>query len=258
MDYNNQTRSKMIIIILIFFVVVISVTLGLWELASILFQTDIGLQFLFWGLTSLSAIAILAVVLANIISKPLQTLSDVIVYTGHKNRSGMTAPDPNKLRIGRKLIASLTQQIYDMSSMADHSKEITQNKEDSHDKKSQASILDHINMPIIGIDSKQNVTMVNRDAIEYLNKEKKDIIGKPVYDAASMSFKDDATFEQWLGESQKNTAINNMTWERVRIVDADGNAKKQFDLVASFSKENQTGTETILVIFDRTEQYYKR
>jgi len=34
-------------------------------------------------------------------------------------------------------------------------------------------------------------------------------------------------------------------------------AKKQFDLVASFSKENQSGTETFLVIYDRTQQYYR-
>ncbi len=255
MDYYKNATSKIALTIILFFAIAILLAGGSWLIAMSIFTGDANLAYTFWIVIFVPGEMLLALVLAKIISEPLKMLSDVIVYAGHSNRDGQATPDTESLKIGRELVSSLARQVYDLASMSTQSEKLVGGGKDL--PTSSSSLLDHIDMPIIGIDEKQNVTVVNRQASKYFEKSAKEAIGKPVYDLASMSFQGEETFEIWLKNSQKNTAINSKVWERVRTDDEKGTAKKQFDLVASFSKENQTGTETILVIYDRTQQYYR-
>lgn len=269
MDYNKKTARKITLSIALSFILLVGAAGGLWILAETLFPYDDPLAYLSWGAAMMVIIIILAIIMTKIVNRPLQMLYDVIVYAGHSSRGG-TPPDTERLHTGRQLVTALARQVYDLASMSEQSNDVvlqsgTQNANttqpsatktpDAPVANSSAKILDHIGIPIIGLDSSQNVTMINRQAEDYLGTKSDKIIGKPFYDTASLAFQGDETFEQWLKNSQDNTAVGTRIWERVRISDETGAATKQFDLVASFSKGNQSGTETMLAIYDRTGQY---
>jgi signal transduction histidine kinase len=69
-----------------------------------------------------------------------------------------------------------------------------------------------------------------------------------------MSFPNEDTFDAWLGGAKKNTVTATSSWERVRLNRLDESAL-QFDLAAYYNKGNPQHIETILVLFDHTEQY---
>ena len=257
MDYNKRTTRKLNMIIIVFFLVAVGTTVGLWQLSSNLFKVDETAQYAFWIVTSGASLFALSLGLTHIVYKPLQTLFDVIVYAGHSSRGG-AAPNTESLHLGRELITSLARQVYDLTSMSAQGDKVVKNKKGDETATStpqNVSLFDHIGLPIVGLDPNQIITVVNREFAEYIDQPAEAIVGMPLYDAMSLSFQSGETFEEWLRNSQKNTAVGNKVWERVRIVDTQAHAVKQFDLVASFSKDNQSGTETMLIIYDRTEQY---
>ena len=263
MDYNKQTARRLTLIILVFFAVASAIVVALWHIAGALFENGSVTNYSFWVISTLLLLYFLARLLSNVALKPLRTLFNVIVFAGHSNRGG-AAPNTDKLHLGRKLVTSLARQVYDLASISKQSIETTAQPKGAattpalaQTAPASSAILDHIAMPLIGIDSAQNVTIINRVACEYLNKKPEEVIGKPIFDAMSLSFQSEETFELWLKNSQANVAVGSRVWERVRIVDETGSPQKQFDLVASFSKNNQTGTETMLAVYDRSQKYLR-
>jgi two-component system, OmpR family, sensor histidine kinase VicK len=260
MDYNKQITEKLTLIIAVFLVIFVALFSGIWLISSYLFRDDPVLLYFFSLTTTLFVALILAKLLANIVNKPLKTIFEIIVYAGHSNRGGV-APNVDKLRLGRKLVTSLAHQIYDLASMSQESHAVMQENEQTFSsaqtKPTSISIIDQIGIPLFGINSDQKITIINRAAREYIDKKEEKIIGKPFYDVVSLSFQGEETFEQWLRKSQQNTAVGNKVWERVCLADSQGDHIKQFDLNATFSKDNQSGTETMLAIFDRSEKYFR-
>lgn len=264
MDYSKKATLKITLANLVFFALasVLSVAVGL--LSTKLFPGNLLAQVGVTILVGLIVLFFMAVVLTRIVADPLKKLSDVIVYATHSSRSG-AAPDTETLKIGRELVTSLALQIYDLASINEKKNEVTaENQEPTPQPTAQESspsvepnkILDHIGTPTIGIDAKQNITIVNRAACEYFGKEKEQIVGKPLFDAANMSFHNSDTFESWLKETQQKSAFSNKTWEKVRVDITDSEKSRLFDLVASYSKDEREGsTETMLTVYDRTEFY---
>lgn len=195
--------------------------------------------------------------------KPLNALSDAIVFAGHSSRGGV-APDTDSLKIGREMITALALQVYDLASMSgqgsniaseDNTQAVTSVISVNAVEQPSNSVIDHLGLPVFGIDKEQKITVINKVACEYLGIQPEHALGRPFYDVAKLSFQSDETFENWLSTVQNSVVNGVRMWARVRTTDPEGRAIKQFDLVASFSKQNQNGTETMLAIFDRTENY---
>lgn len=263
MDYSKKYRQKLFIILAGYIIFAVISSTIIWSLVNHFLNKDEGMHIVVWIVLSLLTVLLTAFLATITASKPLKTLSDAIIYAGHSSRGG-SAPQTDQLNLGRELVTSLALQVYDMASMAEQSVDVVE----SVGSESVAtlgsatpmqaitpSILDHVGLPIFGIDPEQRVTAINKSACEYIGLTPDKVIGKPFYDSVKLAFPSEETFEAWLKNQQQNSINGVRLWERVRITDPNGNAIKQFDLVASFSKQNQSGTETMICIYDRTEQY---
>ncbi|MBP6961994.1 PAS domain-containing protein [Candidatus Saccharibacteria bacterium] len=261
-DYSKKYNRKLFIILAGYISFAVISSGIVWIILSSFFSSDNGISITLWAIISALIVLLTTYLATNTTSKPLSTLADAIIFAGHSSRGG-TAPQTDNLNIGRELVASLAMQVYDLASMAQQSSDVVvsgipKSAESPATAGMQAitpSILDHVGLPIFGIDSEQIVTAINKSACDYIGLTPEQVIGKPFYDSVKLAFQSEETFEAWLKNQQQNSINGVRLWERVRITDPNGNAIKQFDLVASFSKQNQSGTETMICIYDRTEQY---
>ncbi len=262
MDYGKKYIQKLSMLVSIITAFSIILSLGFWLFLNSVFSNDDLLKITFWVILSTGIIAVSTRIIVISSFKPLNTLSDAIVFAGHNSRGGV-APDTNSLKIGREMITALALQVYDLASMSgqgdkitsEDSVQITSSTTQPTPDQSPSSVLDRLGMPVFGIDSEQKITVINKVACEYLGVQPELVLGKQFYDIVKLSFESEETFESWLAKEQTNVIKGVRMWERVRITDPEGKAIKQFDLVASFSKQNQSGTETMLAIFDRTDAY---
>ena len=263
MDYSKKYNQKLFTILAgyIAFAVISGGIIG--TILNYYLNGDRTLQITVWAILSGLIVLFTAYLAVITTSKPLKSLSDAIIYAGHSSRGG-SAPQTDKLNLGRELVTSLALQVYDMASMTEQSRDVAMTSNSVTAVKADVtpgmqvvtpSILDHVGLPIFGIDEQQKITTINKSASEYIGLSSEQVIGKPFYDSIKLAFQSVETFEVWLKNQQENSINGVRLWERVRITDPNGNALKQFDLVASFSKQNQSGTETMICIYDRTEQY---
>lgn len=257
MDYGTQLLRRLTVIITAHILGCALASVGFWVLTGMAWKDDLPFQIVAWFISTLWLVIGAGMYAARIAFKPLKTLSDAIVFAGHSSRGGI-APDTEKLRLGRQMVTTLARQVYDLASMSTQSQEVIATGDTPKPTSAPTpalSPLDQIGLPLIGIDPQQNITVINPAACAYLAVEAASVLGKPLYDAAKLSFPSDETFEAWLKGIQQNAINSDRTWERVRTTDENGNAIKQFDLVAHFSKEHRSGTETMLALYDRTEAY---
>jgi signal transduction histidine kinase len=255
-EYGKRFTQRLAIIVALQLVFVVLASLGMWLGFEKIFTDDKLLHAALWtiGIGALITFSTYSIVKSSY--KPLKTLADAIVFAGHSSRGGVP-PNTDNLKIGREMIAALAMQVYDLASMSAQSQGLS-GGDTNHEVVAQApavTMFDHIGLPIFGIDPKQNLTLINRPACDYLGIKLDDALGKPFYDVVKLSFESEETFENWLKDKQANAVNGTRVWERARTTDPDGNAIKQFDLVASFSKDNNSGAETMLVLYDRTDKY---
>jgi two-component system phosphate regulon sensor histidine kinase PhoR/two-component system sensor histidine kinase VicK len=266
MDYGKQLTRKLTVIVTVVMIVNIAAALYLWQLAHAIFSSDDLLAFLVWLVAMLAIGGGSVWLIVSCSFKPLSRLSDVIVYAGHSSRGGVP-PNTEKLKIGKEMITALAHQVYDLSTMSGQSQTLstpttTQSATIQHTPATAVvplapTIIDHIALPVIGIDSSQTITVMNRTAAEYFSVAPTEAIGKPLYDIAKLSFESDETFETWLKYEQEHAVNGIRQWERVRSVNSNGEPTKQFDLVASYAKKDEGETETMIAIYDRTDHYMR-
>ena len=79
-----------------------------------------------------------------------------------------------------------------------------------------------------------------------------------MYSVLDLSFTNDHTFDAWLKATKATAVTASQTWEHVRLI-VPGNqpVTRLFDLVAYYNKSNPSGYETMLMMFDRSEEYAK-
>jgi len=109
-------------------------------------------------------------------------------------------------------------------------------------------------LPLIVVNTEEQITFANEAALKYLELPANEVIGQYFYDACNLSFVSETTLEAWLETCRQGAVVENEIWERVRLNLPD-NKRKQFDLAAHYRKDDSTGIELALVLFDRTMQY---
>lgn len=212
-------------------------------------------------LISLSVGAIVSIFFAFMLTiharRPLEKISEIIMYASHSERGGST-PDTSMVSLGKDLVDSLSNEIYNLASSAPDSVTIqavsTTQQNPSNNHEPVQIIIDAIPLPVIGIDANQTVVIANKAAGQYINKQLTEVIGKPLYDSFSLSFQSDIGLEEWLKTVRESAVTSTKTWDRVRHT-INQDEWKQFDLCANFSSGSTSGIETMLAIFDRSSQY---
>lgn len=166
-------------------------------------------------------------------------------------KSDAPAPKVDSLRYGRELVSAMVMQIYDFAS-TNASLPGTPTPVSSGDG---SLLIEHLPLAVFVLDKDSNITVANASARSYLGLPAEKIIGQYVYNVLHMSFRTEDTLEKWLSEVKDTRATDTRSWEHVRAVVEEKKEVKQFELAASFSKDDSSGNEVIVAMFDRTEHY---
>ncbi|HVS58210.1 MAG TPA: ATP-binding protein [Candidatus Saccharimonadales bacterium] len=200
---------------------------------------------------ALAGIVVVTLTISNLFIQPIRSLWQAVLHTSPEANDA-PAPDIEKVRFGRELVASLTSQIYQIATMAEHSEAVAvQKSKDLHAN----FIASSLPLPFIVLDSQQNILFANELAGTYIGIPANEMVGKNVYMVLDMSFPSEDTFDKWLKAVKTNAVTATQSWERVRMNVLDNHPTLLFDLAAYYNKGNPDGIETMLVLFDHTKRY---
>ena len=186
---------------------------------------------------------------SNSVLEPMHTLWQAIVHLS-PSEHGIAAPQVEKLKIGRELVASLVAQVYQFATIAEHGASQNAASSPHFDL-----IGTNLPLPCFVLDPSETIVYANQTAANYIGLAADQLIGKNVYMILDMSFPSEDTFDGWLKESKLKSATATGSWERVRLNVRDNHPTRLFDLAAYYNKDNPNKTETIMVLFDHTKQY---
>jgi signal transduction histidine kinase len=195
--------------------------------------------------------SLLAVILGNSFLKPVRTIWQAVLHLS-PSEHGVAAPNAEDLRLGREMVASLTSQIYQLTDTASRT---------ASAQLAEMTALDHnfiaqnLPLPLVVLDPEDNIKFANTALADYVGLKQADIISKNVYMVLDMSFPSEDTLDNWLKESRAKSATATGSWERVRLNARDDRPAAMLDLAAYYNRDNTEKIETMLVLFDHTEQY---
>jgi len=249
-DYFSKLSRKITLYIFAGVVCIVAISIGSWWAAYTYLQSDIILS-------TLAAVSIGTFVLyffarsvSSYITEPIKALSQAIMHVtpgGH----GVAAPNLDKIRAGRELITNLSLQVYQLASQT---AEINAAIPVKQSDQAQA-ILEELPVPIFVSDKNQVIAYANKAAGQYLGRAITDIVGKNMYSVLDLSFSTDDTLDNWLAQSRSHTVTAAKHWDRVRLTLDDQKSRKQLDMAAYYNKNNPSGAETVLALFDKTKFY---
>lgn len=189
---------------------------------------------------------------AEQVLEPLKLIRQAIIHVSPEEHE-VAAPNLDTAKMGRELVTTLVMQVYQYASqqqttnndLAEHRKEIVQ----------AANIVSHLPLPLFVFNRSQVVTNASDIAMQYCQMESAQLFGKPLYDSVNLEFPSEHTLEKWLQDCIDNKVTDTAYWERVRLRLPDDNSIKQCDIAAYYNRDNPSGTEFIVTLFDRTAQY---
>jgi signal transduction histidine kinase len=251
MDYLQrlirQTKLWLFVVILLDN----SLLIGGWWLGNKILRLN-GLELVALVLTiALIETMFIATSLSTFLMQPLKAVWQTILHLAPES-NGVAAPQVESLHFGRELVASLSAHIYQLTTIAQ------QAVDDSHRQSNDLQrnfIAQNLPLPLFVLDPTETIAFANEAAAKYIGIAAKDLIGKNVYMVLDMSFPSEETFDTWLKgvKTEKATAVS--SWERVRLNVRDNHPARLFDLAAYYNRDNPHHVETVLVLFDHTEQY---
>lgn len=214
------------------------------SLSSVLYGVFAGV------IVSLAVALAVSVYFSHQAIKGTDFLARAILYVD-SNAVHIAAPDPKKLPVSQEFFAELSRNIYNMASKAYGLND--SDKIDSSSKMSSAMI-QNSPIPILAMDNTNKVVFVNPSAEKYLALDSNKILNKPVHEVLRLTFNTKETLEDWLLNSAKSVATNNKFWERVKVSLPDDKAH-YCDLAVQFNKDNPSGIESVVALFDHTDKY---
>lgn len=204
---------------------------------------------------AISVVLVLTTLLSALITtsvlEPLKNIWKAILHIDPEHH-GTPAPNLDSLKIGRELVTNLTLQIYQFASqqnskdLVEHRREISQ----------AANIVSHLPLPLFVFNKEQLVTNASNSALEYCKLESSQLFGRPLFDSLHLEFPSGNTLDVWIAECQENKVTDTAYWERVHVLSKDDNSlMRQCDIAAYYNRDNPSGTEFIVTLFDRTKRY---
>ncbi|MDZ7744193.1 MAG: ATP-binding protein [Candidatus Saccharibacteria bacterium] len=253
MDNFSRLKShvKSLILISLFTVAAAGIG-GSWFLNEIL-----GVNPLLAAAGGLGLVGITSIFVTQILTdyalRPLQFLRQAILHVSPEHSSA-PAPNLETIKPGRELVTSLALEVYQMASQAQEGSQ--ENSERLQNVTQSAQIVSHMPLPLFVFNKEQLVTNASAAGVEYCGVNSADMFGKPLYDSVDMEFPNEFTLEKWITDCQANKVTDTAYWERVRIRTKGDKAElRQCDMAAYYNRDNPSGTEFIVTLFDRTERY---
>ncbi len=181
---------------------------------------------------------------------PLFVFGNAIMHISPSENAA--APQTDNLRVGREYVSALVYQLYQVASLQDN-KDLAEHKREA----TQASnILAHLPLPVLVFNKQQIVTFGTDTALDYCGLESAELFGKSLSEVVDLEFPSDFTLEAWIDDCQKNKATDTAYWHQVRMnLKITGGKLRQFDMAGYYNRDNPTGIEFIITLFDRTKEY---
>ena len=247
--FTSQIRNRLVWLILINNILFIAdwwivekvfELTGYWFFAALLIVPILTLTILPWITT-------------NYLVQPTKLIWQAVLHIA-PDTSNVPAPDLKKANLGRDLVESLVSHVYQLASVAE---DITKTAAKEQSSLDHDFVANSIPLPLIVLNKDDVIMFVNQNAAAYLRRDRQELLGQNIYSAIDMSFTNERTFDRWLKDARAHKAVASQTWERVRLNLADMEQAKQpqFDLAAYYNRNNPNGYETMLVMFDHTNQY---
>jgi signal transduction histidine kinase len=227
--------------------VAFAVLIALHYLTDLTFEGIAGVAFAAGTLTSI----VFAESLTSYVIEPLQALWQAVLHLSPEQQ-GVAAPQTDKLRVGKELVASLTAQIYQLANLAEHASSTAM--ELKADIKHNF-IAQNLPLPMFVLDPTETIIFSNMAAAQYIGISNEDMLGKNIYMVLDMAFPSNDTFDNWLKSVKGTKATAANSWERVKLNIRDDHPTRLFDLAAYYNKDNPEKNETMLVLFDHTQEY---
>jgi signal transduction histidine kinase len=201
----------------------------------------------------LAAVASLAIAIisSNYLIQPTKALRQAILHISPEVQ-GVSAPDIEKLTLGRDLVTNLVAQIHQLTDVAERS---AQDAQQISNTISHNFIAQNLPLPFLALDATETITFANELMGKYLGMAVTDLIGKNIYFVMDLAFPSEDTFDNWLKEAKKHSATANRSWERVKMDVRDNHPLRLFDLAAYYNRDNAEGMETMLALLDHTKTY---
>lgn len=251
MDYLQglrvQIRAYLIFVILVENLLLVGM---IWFAATHLALPLTGIAFGAYGVSVIMTF-IITFAAADYAIQPLSTVWQAIVHIAPGEQQ-VAAPQLDKLVVGKTLVTHLMAQIYQIASVAEQTSGSTA-KQPANLKAN--VIANSLPLPLLILDTNQNVLFANSAACTYTGRKAEDIVGAHINTVLNMSFPSEETLDAWLKLTKESAITSSHTWERVRLNVTDNQPTRLFDLAAHYSKGNSLGYETLLVLFDHTKQY---
>ncbi|MBA2279602.1 HAMP domain-containing histidine kinase [Candidatus Saccharibacteria bacterium] len=255
---NHLKRFSQQLTWMLFFSII---TPGVVSVAGYVLLHDIMDLSVVWSLTAIAPFFLIISLWSNMSAVkhsvvPIEKIWQAIWHISPEARD-VQSPTMEDIKVGRELVSSMVMQIYELASHGSNVQTATTGKP-LPPAVDMSSLLEHIPQPVFVLDKDRVIGGVNNVACIFLGQTRDELIGKSTYDVLRMSFQTVDTLDLWLDEASKSLATATKSWEHVRTPLSDGKTFKQFDLAASYSKENTAGYETVITLFDRTATYARQ
>lgn len=236
------------------------IALGMILSAAIIIGGQLAVQMLnIDPLLGLGALLIIVVIIAILLSdaaakkalSPLHTVWEAVLHVDPDHHT-TAAPNLTNLKVGRELVTNIVLQIYQFASqengkdLMEHRRQVIQS----------ANIVSHMPLPLFVFNKSLIVTNASNSALEYTGASSSDLFGKSLFDTLKLEFSDENTLDAWVIACQENKVTDTAYWERVHVLSKeDDSVIRQCDIAAYYNRDNASGAEFIVTLFDRTARY---
>lgn len=246
--FTNQIRTRLFAILIIDNLIFLA---DWWVVEHILHLEGMVLIAALVGVPIL-VLTLLPWISMRYFAQPTRLISEAIMHITPDTAGIVEAPDPTTAKFGKELVANLIHQIYEVATLADKKLPADTTRKSNLSKDSVASSLP---LPLLVLDSEQNIIFANEAASKYVGIEVNEIVGKNVYSILDMSFPSEETYDKWFNIVKDKSVTATNSWERVRLSPGENRPLRLFDMAAYYNKDNPEHLETMLVLFDHTKAY---
>lgn len=250
-NFQHLRRTVILYLFLAFFLLASMLTAGWWIGINVLHLHSFLIAS---GSLTLAFIVgcLLAIFIGRYILEPLHVVWQAIVHIA-PGISTVQAPNLEKVRLGRELVTTLVTQVYQFASQQDSKEQATRRKE----MLQAATIVSRFPLPLFVFNKDQLVTNASDSALSYCQLESATLFGKPLFDNLNLEFSNERTLEAWIKDCQQNKVTDTEYWQHIRVRLPSGEEVRQCDMAAYYNRDNPSGTEFIVTLFDHTEDYNK-
>ena len=228
------------------------ILVGGWWLLNHILKLSAPELIIFLTVLALAETALFATALGSFLMQPIKAIWQVIVHLS-PSEHGVAAPQPASLKFGRELVTNLSAQVYQLATIADRAQPATTAAAPAVVNKS--FVANNLPLPLFVLDETETILFANEAAAKYIGQPTTELKGKNIYMVLDMAFPSESTLDQWLKKAKEQNATASMSWERVRLSVLDNHPTRLFDLAAYYNKGNPNHYETMLVLFDHTQEY---